>query len=916
MNKVVAETELISSRQAESLGSRRVCIVTWELAGPHLNGGIGTTNRALALVLRTLGYEVDILYTNVHEGKPVCVRGTFADQVEVFRDLSVSLKCLNHSGSWYDWPAISYRSLQHLIRYQYELVFFDDLFGTGYYPLLARRTGNAQLRSTVMCVTTHSATQWISELNYFHPLTRMEELRLTEMERRSIELADAVKSPSAYILKKYRDYGWRIPENTIVLPNFVSGEQAVAQSRKHGRVDELVFFGRLETRKGLWMFCAALDRLKYQLEGRRVTFLGKTTVENNNSTAGLLLKRSASWPFSVRIITNFDRDQALRYLKRDGRLAVMPSPEDNSPSTILECIDEGVPFIACSGSGGEELIDERSRKINLFEPTVEGLCAKILETFERGGFVARPSFDQAQLRNSFAEWLERIINDKTDPINPLPKNIGPANPILLILVPTGFPADHAAAEILRTLNAYEGKIEVKVLTSEPTELLDHLKLSSGSSTIIVTGPSDFGVISRTIASGQPTIVGLCHITQLLGPTWVERARACFEIDEGISAVTGMVGSKKEANTRVREPYVSTADEEHTIEQYLTGFAPPLFALSQETNGGFVLMRSGVFSKCCDLSPIDEQYDRLKRMQDWIHEILVTLHRSGERFELLPDEVSEQVVQERSFEVFRSADFMRSLSQQLYNYIPGSDHSVLAGLAIDTGLLSARSVAQEKYFREIEGGTGKELVRLPPWSSMLRQIPQLASIAHAGGQIELAIDLCTSIVVDDLDSKPTSLIRYVHSAAANEVVDLVEAASASYSKIGFQNEPRLFDESGARKIEMEVNAKLLGLAAITFKNLDLSKINYFNSTIEVPDKAAGPVRFKVELIAEGKQREWSTEKVVRGGEGCVWEFEIPIALRGRCGVLIGVEMADWESSSGALACWMNARFRRQTAGGSK
>jgi len=320
--------------------------------------------------------------------------------------------------------------------------------------------------------------------------------------------------------------------------------------------------------------------------------------------------------------------------------------------------------------------------------------------------------------------------------------------------------------------------------------------------------------------------------------------------------------------------------------------------------------------CCDLGPIDKQYDRLKRMQDWIHEILVTLHCSGERFELLPDLVSEQAIQEESFEVFRSADFMRSLSHQLYNYTPGSDQSVLAGLAIDNGLLSARSVAHERYFREIEARTGKELVRLPPWSIMLQQIPQLARIAHAGGQIELAVDLCASVAVDDLDAKPTDLTSYVQSAAAHEVVDLVEAASAGYSKLGCPKEPRLFDESGVRKIEMEANPKRLGIAAIAFKYLDLSKISYFNSTIEVPDKAAGLVRFKVELIAEEKGREWSIENVVRGGEGCVWEFEIPIALRGRCGVLIGVEMADWESSSGALACWTNARFRRQPAGGSK
>ena len=164
------------------------------------------------------------------------------------------------------------------------------------------------------------------------------------MERRSIELADTVRAPSEYVLKKYRSYGWTIPSSSIVLPNLVCTDRPLGQCGKRTLIKEIVFFGRLETRKGLWMFCRALDRLKYKLSHYQVTFLGKATFENGMSTAARLVRYSATWPFTVRLLTNFDRAQALAYLKAPARLAIMPSPEDNSPSTIVECLEGGIPF--------------------------------------------------------------------------------------------------------------------------------------------------------------------------------------------------------------------------------------------------------------------------------------------------------------------------------------------------------------------------------------------------------------------------------------------------------------------------------------------------------------------------------------------------------------------------------------------
>src|SRR6476659_9718546 len=264
------------SSPSQLLQSGRICIVTGEFAGPDFNGGIGTTNRALALVLRAHGYAVDVLYTRVDGGRPFSAKGTFLEHVNAYARLGIRLLCIPHDGEWNDWQGKSYLAMQHMLQRNYDVVFFDDTHGNAYYPLLAKRSGHERLQGTVICVTAHSATQWIYDLNQT-PIASFAEMRLMEMERRSIELADACKAPSAYILRKYRGYGWDIPPASTVLPNFIAADAAASPEVTHKKIDEIVFFGRLETRKGLWMFCRALDQLKFELGDRLVTFLGKPT---------------------------------------------------------------------------------------------------------------------------------------------------------------------------------------------------------------------------------------------------------------------------------------------------------------------------------------------------------------------------------------------------------------------------------------------------------------------------------------------------------------------------------------------------------------------------------------------------------------------------------------------------------------
>jgi glycosyltransferase involved in cell wall biosynthesis len=887
-----------ASASSQPPQSTRICIVTGEFAGPDFNGGIGTTNRALALVLRAHGYVVDILYTRVDEGVPFSTKGTFLEHVNAYARLGIRLLCIPHDGAWNDWQSKSYLAMQHLLQRHYDVVFFDDTHGTAYYPLLAKKSGHEGLQRTVMCVTAHSATQWIYDLNQTQIKT-FAEVRLMEMERRSIELADICKAPSAYILRKYHGYGWNIPPGSVVLPNFIAAESSAATEVSHKPIDEIVFFGRLETRKGLWMFCRALDLLKFQLRDKTVTFLGKPTDEHGVSTANEVIKRAASWPFQVRLLTNFDRDQALSYLRLGNRLAVIASPEDNSPSAILECLSEGIPFIACHGSGGEELLAPESRDHNLCAPNARALKAKLREAIEHGMRTARRSFTQADLDDRFHAWLENLLEAKTAPQSAKTDGHTGSDLTLLLIVPTDVSPEAAVSELTRAYNALDPKISIEVLTSCPAVIRKTLQEAGLAHAFGIHDTSHYGELAASFAHRPNSVLAVSRVGQIPDRTLFERVERAFALTPA-AALTVMVQAPEVRVVASRQPFFSRKQRRSNVARYLMGNASALFPLVQETNAGLVFFRSDAFVKLQDVTPFDSRYARFKLVEDWLHECLVHLSSLGEQFDVLPDVLAGPAPDEPSFEVFRLTGVMRSIPERLYGFEPGSDRFLLARLSIDTGMSHERSRAVENYLSKTALRVG---ARMPDRVGL----SELATLAHANGQVELAIDLSASSGMQAGPWKGLSASELVRLALNTvHLADIVKKGAFRTLNIDDSSLMKLNPDAG--EIEFHANPANKGIAAVVFPSVDLVGTTRFSCTIGVPQTHANPIRFRIELASLDKKHQWPMERVVRGGETMQWEVDIPEALRRKCKLLLGVEMADPDDSSeAAFARWTHAQF---------
>ena len=393
-----------------------VCIVSNEVVGPFKNGGIATAMTGLAELLAAQGQRVTILYTGGIWAPDVHL-GTWRERyaalgielvslnIKELRPLQGPLKDIGFGVPWLIY--------QYLAERHFDVVHFNDCCGEGSLTLAAKKLGLG-LHDSLLSVALHSPSQWILELNQTLPASLLL-AAYNYAERLSVQCADMVWCPSRYILDWAAQRGFELPDQTFIQqysipsPRLREGAEGAASFPpvSYGRSEkprEVVFFGRLEERKGLRLFCNALQLLEDELVRREisVTFLGKPERCAGMPSLDYIARRSAGWRFPIRRLTDLGQPEALEYLRGGGKLAVMPSPLDNSPCTVYEALCWGIPFLATRTGGIPELVDPADHDHVLFEYATEGLRAALLKTIDQGGWIARPAVPQEQTHRSWA----------------------------------------------------------------------------------------------------------------------------------------------------------------------------------------------------------------------------------------------------------------------------------------------------------------------------------------------------------------------------------------------------------------------------------------------------------------------------------------------------------------------------------
>ena len=388
---------------------KSVCIITNEIFGPHKNGGIGTSQTFLALLLAQNNYNVTIIYTGSIEHLNV---GHWEKWYA-----SASIRFVHFQNSRRRIYPSFFEKSHNLVEFfhneSFDVVILQDWGGDGYGLTAAKRCG--YLSSTTFVMWLHSPNVWCMHANEERS-GDIDLLYRNEMERAAVENADVIWAPSQYMIDWLCDRGWNIRDRAIVRKLFIpsvslSEKQppstldttAVEIKIRKKVLNTLVFFGRLERRKGIEVFCKAINMSSdIQSKIKKIIFIGKPA---NWSVDEIKMQLQAVRSgIKIEFFTDLNSPDALDLVRRTDGLVVMPSLADNSPCVVYECLQSQIQFISSTNGGMSELIHIDDVPLHVSSPRPDKLAELIrLHLNATRRYIAKSSFNFQDLREEYLQ---------------------------------------------------------------------------------------------------------------------------------------------------------------------------------------------------------------------------------------------------------------------------------------------------------------------------------------------------------------------------------------------------------------------------------------------------------------------------------------------------------------------------------
>lgn len=386
-----------------------VCILAQNILDPLSSSGV--TSWYTGCALANAGHKITVLdVLGSYSGHELS-----SDRINYYRENGIHLvpcpepEISNGEGPLGRITAAAYRTYEWSRRQQFDVMHVTETQGAAYFCLLAKQLGIA-FHDTLFCVK--ASTPILRErLSTAQPISSIDVLGGIFMERKCVELADAVVSDSEDLLRWMRHHGYQLPKsNCYIQPNFIPPSKSIAiKGGTRRSVCEIVFFGRLEWPKEVQFFCEALDQLAESCEADggaswksiEVTFLGRKG--QSFDAENFINEQSRNWPFPCNVETGLGRSATIEYLAGEGRLVVIPSLIENCTWAIYECLRLGIPFLAGAVGPPSELVDQRDHEFVLFEGRPADLARKLENALCSEAVVARSSFS---FECNYEDWLQ------------------------------------------------------------------------------------------------------------------------------------------------------------------------------------------------------------------------------------------------------------------------------------------------------------------------------------------------------------------------------------------------------------------------------------------------------------------------------------------------------------------------------
>jgi glycosyltransferase involved in cell wall biosynthesis len=420
-------------------------LVTSEYEGIFKNGGIGTYYKTLSEKLASEGAYVILILCKTErefqgESTVAPVRHIFSThQAEQVLQLQPIQQGILSGFQRWEWvESESYRILffvQAIAAHFSQspiYVEFPDLCGLGYRTIQAKRAGFLG-QNCLTAVTMHSGQEWLNEAHEKYSLYPAWDWyqKVYGYEQYSFENADLAFFLSWFMAEKVKSYGWNMTQ-AIHLPYCFPIVPPLDKKRpmldrgglnlKRQQIP-IVFFGRLEERKGLLTFLEAIAHFAQQFADEEISqqlyllFLGKTVTlhapETEQQDSQEYIDQKLSNKFNYSIISDLFSQEAIALVQELAPAIVcLTSPQENFPNSALEMGQLPVSLVVSDTGGFRETLNlvGRSDKVRWFEPgNSQSLAAEIANAIE-----AYPEIPDVPQREFLAEVNQSLLNQRLE----------------------------------------------------------------------------------------------------------------------------------------------------------------------------------------------------------------------------------------------------------------------------------------------------------------------------------------------------------------------------------------------------------------------------------------------------------------------------------------------------------------------
>lgn len=361
----------------------RICLTSSEVA-PFHGWGVGTCTTNYLLALRDAGHDVHLLADDLPG-----LRAQGASTLPGVTVHTLTGEGLHHVPCIHTRrPLEIYRRLRGLhAAHGFEGMLFNDFYADAFHVLRARRTTGA-FAGVAIGILLHSPITLLRRVNRQTELD-LEVAAITHMERTCFSQADVLIAPSRAIVRELANhpelhasvpglessrvkvipyafdarFGASPPSSTSALRADAAGSPAEHTPQRRDTTTpaiQILFFGRLERRKGIETLLAAASGLMPAHPGLTVRIVGidTDTAPGRRSMRGWLTKQI---PPALRDRFVFEGNQprdAIGEMVREAAVVCVPSFWENYPNACLEAMSAGALVVGSDSGGMPEIITD------------------------------------------------------------------------------------------------------------------------------------------------------------------------------------------------------------------------------------------------------------------------------------------------------------------------------------------------------------------------------------------------------------------------------------------------------------------------------------------------------------------------------------------------------------------------------